>query len=168
MSVFFVDCPKIPFWSVLSLSCCCLFKIYTSYIISKSNQSKVISVESWKRLRNDYSTKPMDGKFLSSDSILSRMSLCSYFVSWKIYLFTRKKITFMSSTEIISFRTIFLRLRHEKMYIVEFCDVGILRKCGIYFHGPNVLPNFLSTKSRKEDTIYMGIVCMSFLFYMYF
>ena len=114
MSVFFVDCPKIPFWSVLSLSCCCLFKIYTSYIISKSNQPKVISVESWERLRNDYSTKPMEGKFLSSDSILSRMSLYSYFVSWKIYLFTSKKIAFKSKTEMIIPFRIFLRLRHEE------------------------------------------------------
>ena len=64
MSVFFVDCPKIPFWSVLSLNCCCLFKIYTSYIISKCRSVKMInipwfwvlhfyllSVQSYKRLK---------------------------------------------------------------------------------------------------------------------
>ena len=64
MSVFFVDCPKIPFWSVLSLNCCRLFKIYTSYIISKCRSVKVInipwfwvlhfyllSVQSYKRLK---------------------------------------------------------------------------------------------------------------------
>ena len=64
MTVFFVDCPKIPFWSVLSLSCCCLFKIYTSYIISKCKSVKMInipwflvphfyllSVQSYKRLK---------------------------------------------------------------------------------------------------------------------
>ena len=64
MTVFFVDCPKIPFWSVLSLSCCCLFKIYTSYIISKCRWVKMInipwflvphfyllSVQSYKRLK---------------------------------------------------------------------------------------------------------------------
>ena len=33
----------------------------------------------------------MEDKFLSSDSILSQTSFCSYFVSWKIYLFTSKK-----------------------------------------------------------------------------
>ena len=64
MSVFFVDCPKIPFWSVLSLNCCRLFKIYTSYIISKCRSVKMInipwflvphfyllSVQSYKRLK---------------------------------------------------------------------------------------------------------------------
>ena len=30
MLEFFLDCPKIPFWSVLSLNCCRLFKIYIS------------------------------------------------------------------------------------------------------------------------------------------
>ena len=44
MSVFFVDCPKILFWSVLPLSCCCLFKIYTSYIISKRKSVKMINI----------------------------------------------------------------------------------------------------------------------------
>ena len=110
MSVgFFVDCPKISFWSVLSLSCCCLFKIYTSYIISKCKSVKMInipwflvphfyllSVQSYKRLKlrafkDDYSAEPMEDNFLSSNSILSRTSLCPYFVSWKIYLFTSKK-----------------------------------------------------------------------------
>ena len=43
MSVFFVDCHKIPFWSVLSLNCCCLFKIYTSYI-SKYRSVKMINI----------------------------------------------------------------------------------------------------------------------------
>ena len=61
---FFVDCPKIPFWSVLSLNCCRLFKIYRSYIISKCRSVKMInipwflvphfyllSVQSYKRLK---------------------------------------------------------------------------------------------------------------------
>ena len=63
MSVFFVDCPKIPFWSVLSLNCCRLLKIYTSYIISKCRSIKInipwflvlhfylLSVQSYKRLK---------------------------------------------------------------------------------------------------------------------
>ena len=42
--IFFVDCPKIPFWSVLSLNCCRLFKIYTSYIISKCRSVKMINI----------------------------------------------------------------------------------------------------------------------------
>ena len=148
MSVFFVDCPKIPFWSVLSLSCCCLFKIYTSYIISKCKSVKMInipwflvphfyllSVQSYKRLKlrafkDDYFAEPVEDNFLSSDSILSRTSLCPYIVSWKIYLFTSKKIAFMSSTEMIIPFRIFLRLRHEKNVFcgIIFCDVGILWK----------------------------------------
>ena len=61
---FFLDCPKIPFWSVLSLNCCRLFKIYTSYIVSKCRSVKMIdipwfwvpcfyllSVQSYKRLK---------------------------------------------------------------------------------------------------------------------
>ena len=64
MSVFFVNYPKKPFWNVLSLSCRCLFKIYTSFIISKSKSAKMInipwflaphfyllSVQSYKRLK---------------------------------------------------------------------------------------------------------------------
>ena len=105
-------------WAVSKLLL--LFKIYTSYIMSKCKSVKMInipwflvphfyllSVESYKRLK----LKPMEDKFLSSGSILSRTSLCSYFVSWKIYLFTSKKITLMSSTEmIIPFYIIVLRL----------------------------------------------------------
>ena len=91
MSVFFVDCPKIPFWSVLSLNCCRLFKINSSYIISKCKSVKMIniprfliphfyllSVQSYKRLK-------------LSESIISQTSLGSYFVSWK-YFSTYKKI----------------------------------------------------------------------------
>ena len=64
MSVFFLDCPKTPFWSMLSLNSCRLFKIYTSYIISKCRSVKMIniprlwvrhfhllSVQSYKRLK---------------------------------------------------------------------------------------------------------------------
>ena len=63
MSLFFVDGPKIPVWSVLSLGCCC-FKIYTNHIILKCKSVKMInipwflvphfyllSVQSYKRLK---------------------------------------------------------------------------------------------------------------------
>ena len=45
----------------------------------------------------------MENKFVSSESILSRTSLCSYFVGWKIYLLLGNlyKIALMSSTKII-------------------------------------------------------------------
>ena len=44
MSLFFLDCLKIPFWSVLSLNCCLLSKIYTSYIISKCRSVKMRNI----------------------------------------------------------------------------------------------------------------------------
>ena len=64
---------------------------------------------------------------------------------------------------VIPFRIIFLRLRHEKRSFcgINFCDIGILwKKCGIYFCNLNKI---CSTKSKKEDTIYVGIIDMSFL-----
>ena len=109
----------------------------------------------------------MEDKFLLSDSILSRTSLCSYFVSWKIDFFTSNKIAFISCTEIIiPFCKIFLQLWHKKdvFFGINFCYVRILwKKCGIYFCCPNVFNNFFSTKSKGEDTIYMGIIYMPFL-----
>ena len=60
---------------------------------------------------------------------------------------------------------LFLRLRHEKkvFYGISFCDLGILwQKCGIYFRDPNVLTRLFKT-SQKNDIVYMGIICTSFL-----
>ena len=53
MSVFFVNYLKIPVCSVLSLSCCCLFKIYTSYIIWKCKSVKMINIP-WFLVRHFY------------------------------------------------------------------------------------------------------------------
>ena len=97
MSLLFLACPKISFWSVLSLNCCRFFKIYTSYTISKYRSVKminipcflvllVISVWSWERLKKNYSGRPTEEKFVSPKLILSLTPLCSYLVSWKIYL----------------------------------------------------------------------------------
>ena len=109
----------------------------------------------------------MEDKFLSSESILSRTSLCSYFVSWKIYLFTCKKIALMNSTEmIIPFRIIFLRLRHEKRCILWNSFLGcryVMEKMRNLFLRSQYFKKMFSTKSKKEDTIYMGIIYMSFL-----
>ena len=52
---------------------------------------------------------------------------------------------------IIPFRIIFLRLRHLKE---KMRNLFLRSQC---FH------KISSTKSKKEDTIYMGIICMSFL-----
>ena len=86
---------------------------------------------------------------------ISQTSLCSYFVSWKIYLLTSKKIAFMSSTEMIIQFCIFLRLRHEKKVFCEinFCDVGILwKKCEFFslFSRSQCFNRFFSTKSKKK------------------
>ena len=94
------------------------------------------------------SAKPVEAKFLPSDSILSFMQAERY------TCLLVKKIAFMSSTEmIIPFRIIFSRLRHEKnvFYGINFCDVGILwKKCGIYFCDPNVLTNFVLASLKKK------------------
>ena len=45
-SVFFLECLKIPFWSVLSSNCCRLHKKYTSYTRSKFRSVKMINI-SW-------------------------------------------------------------------------------------------------------------------------
>ena len=173
MSVLFADCPKIPFWSVLSSSCCCLFKIYISYIIAKCRSVKMrniawflvphfylLSVQSYKRLKlrafkEWLFRKTNEDKFVSSESILSRMSLCSYFVSWKIYLFTCKKMTFMSSTEMmIPFRIIYFSdwgMKKDVFFGINFCDKGILlKKCGIYFCDPNVQTNFFQRSPKNK------------------
>ena len=105
----------------------------------------------------------MEDKLVSSELILLRTSLRSYFVSWKICLFTCKKIAFMSSTEmIIPFRLI---LRHEKRCILWnlLRSRHLMEKNRIFFAILMFFPKVFSTKSKKEDTIYMGIIYMSFL-----
>ena len=137
MSVFFVDCPKIPFWSVLSLSCCCLFKIYTSYIISKCKSVKMInipwflvphfyllSVQSYKRLKlrafKEWLFRKTNGRQILVVRINTFVNVLTFIIrELKDYLFTCKKIAFMSSTEmIIPFPIIFLRLWHEQRCIL--------------------------------------------------
>ena len=64
-----------------------------------------------------------------------------------------KKNAFMSRTEmILTFRIIFLRLRHEKKCILWN-----------YFLRSQCFKKIFSTKSKKEFTIYMGIIYMTFL-----
>ena len=78
-----------------------------------------------------------------------------------------KKIAFMSSTEmIIPFRIIFLRLRHEKRCILWNSFLGcryVMEKMRNLFLRFQYFKKMFSTKSKKEDTIYMGIIYMSFL-----
>ena len=72
----------------------------------------------------------------------------------------------MSSTEmIVPFRIIFLRLRHEKRCILWNSFLGcryVMEKMRNLFSRSQCFKIF-STKSKKEDTIYMGIIYMSFL-----
>ena len=185
MTVFFVDCPKIPFWSVMSLNCCRFFKIYTSYIIAKCRSVKLInipwflvphfyllSVQNYKHLKlrafKEWLFCKTNGRQIRVVRINTFANvLSSYFVSWKIYLFTCKKNAFISSTEmIIPFRIIFFRLRHEKrckLWNLFLRCRHLIEKMRNLFLRCQCFNKIFSTKSKKEDTIYMGIICMSFL-----
>ena len=92
------------------------------------------------------------------------MSLSSYFVSWKVYLFISKKNTFMNSTEMIIPFRMFFQFRHVFCRI-NFCDVGrhLMEKMWNLFLRSQRFNKFFSGKSKKEDRIYMGIIYMSFL-----
>ena len=133
MSVFFVDCPKIPFWSVLSLNCCRFFKIYTSYIVAKCRSVKLInipwflvrqfyllSVQSYKRLKlrafKEWLFRKTNGRQMRVVRIntFANVLMLIFRELKDIIVYLEKKIVFMNSREmIISFR-IFLRSRHEK------------------------------------------------------
>ena len=137
MSMFFLDCPKTPFWSMLSLNCCCLFKIYTSYIISKCRSVKMIniprllvqhfhllSVQSYKRLKlrafKEWLFRKNNGTQIRVFTINTFASVLMFILrELKNILVYLKKIAFMRSTEMITpFRIIFLRLGHEKRCIL--------------------------------------------------
>ena len=63
-------------------------------------------------------------------------------------------------------RNLFLRLRHEKNVFCEnnVCDLGILwKKMRNLFLRPHCFNKIVLTKSKKEDTIYMGIIYTVFL-----
>ena len=67
---------------------------------------------------------------------------------------------------IIPFRIIFLQLRHEKRctFWNEFLWCGhLIEKMQNLFLQSQCFNKIFSTKSKKEDTIYMGIIYMSFL-----
>ena len=153
MSVFFVECPKIPFWNVSSLNCCRrLFKICTSYIISKCRWIKInipwflvpyfylLSVQSYKRLKlrafKEWLFRKTNGRQIRIVNTFGNVR--SYFVSWKIYCLLVKKIVFMSRTEIVPI--IFLRLWYEKRSILW--NLFLRSQC---------FNKILSTKSKKED-----------------
>ena len=110
--------------------------------------------------------KPMEGKFVSSESILSQTSLCSYFVSWKIYLFTCKKNRlYEQHRNDYSIPHIFAIEAWKKMYFVElvFASRQLMEKMRNLILRSQCFNKIFSTKSKKEDTIHMGIIFMSFL-----
>ena len=161
ISAFFADCPKIPFWSVLSLSCYCLFKIYTSYIISKCKSVKMInitwvSVQSYKRLTLRVFKELLFRKTNGRQIIVIRLNTFSnvlMFILRELYLFTSKKIAFMSSTKWLFHSAYFCDCSMKKNVFcgINFCDVGILwKKCRIYFRDPNVLTNFFQPSLKKK------------------
>ena len=147
MSVLFVYCPKIPFWSVLSLNCCSLFKIYTSYIISKCKSVKMInitwfSVQSYKRLTLRVFKELLIRKTNGRQILVIRRNTflnVLMFILRELYLFTSKKIAFMSSTKRL-FHFVYLcdcSMKKNVFCGINFWDVGILwKKCRIYFCDP--------------------------------
>ena len=138
---FFVDCPKIPIWSVLSLNCCRLFKIYTSYIISKCTSVKMInipwlwvlhfyllSVQSYKRRKLTAFKESLFHKTNRRDQWTRNLCRENQYFRQRPYIHTSwterctcllvKKTAFMSKTEMIIAFCIFLRLRDEKRCIL--------------------------------------------------
>ena len=184
--MFFVDCPKIPFWSVLSLNCCRFFKIYTSYIVAKCRSVKLINIP-WFLVRQFYLLSVQSYKRLKLRAFKAwlfcknqwKANLCrqnQYFrkrpyvhTSWaeRYTCLLVKKIAFISSTEmIIPFHIKFLRLRHEKRCILWSLFLRcrhLMGKMRNLFLRCQCFNKVFSTKSKKEDAIYMGIIYMSFL-----
>ena len=80
------------------------------------------------QLKIDYSAKPMEVKFKSSESILPRTSLCSYLLSWKMYLFTCKKSSLWAAQKWLFYSAYFCDwgIRKDVCCGINFCDVGIL------------------------------------------
>ena len=68
---------------------------------------------------NDCFAIPMEDKFESSESIVLRTSLCSYSVSWKMYLLTCKKSSLWAAQKWF-------------FYSVYFCDGGMKKRCMLW------------------------------------
>ena len=81
-------------------------------------------------LRNDYFAIPMEDKFESLESILLRTSLCSYSVSWKMYLFTSKKSSLWVGLKWLFYSAYFCDRSMERDVFcgINFCNVDILKK----------------------------------------
>ena len=108
----------------------------------------------------------MEDKFMLSESIHSRTSLCSYFLSWKIYLFTGKKFSLWAAQKWLFHCAYFCDwgMKKDVFCGINVCDVGILwKKMRNLFLGPQCFNKTFSNKSEKDDRIYMGIIYMSFL-----
>ena len=104
-------------------------------------------------LRNDYSAKPMEDKIESSESILLRTSLCSYLVSWNMYLLLVRKLPLWAAQKWLFHCEYFYdwAMKKDVFCGINFCDVGMLwKKCRIYFCDPNVLTNFFKPSLKKK------------------
>ena len=99
----------------------------------------------------------MEDKFVFSESVLSRTSFCSYFVSWRIYFFTCKRncLYEQHGNDYFIPHNIFAIEAWKEMYFVEFI-FAMQASCGNF-------NKIFSTKSKKEDAIYMGIIYTPFL-----
>ena len=180
MSVFFVDCPKIPFWSVLSLSCCRLFKIYTSYSISKCRSVKMINIpwfwvphlyllldQSYKRLKlrafKEWLLSKTNGRQICVVKINTFTNILMFILrELKDIVYLQKKLPLWAAQKWLFHSAYFCDWGMKKYVFCEinFCDVGILwKKCRIYFCNPNILTKFI--QRSLKNSIYGNNLCLS-------
>ena len=172
MSVFFVDCPKILFWSVLSLSCCCLFKIYTSYIISKCKSVKMInipwflvphfyllSVQSYKRLK----LRAFKAWLFCKNQWKANLCRQNQYFRKRPYVHTSwaerytcllvKKSPLWEAQRWLFHSAYFCDwgMKKDVFFGINFYDVAILwNECGIYFYDPNVSTKIFQPSLKKK------------------
>ena len=155
---FFVDCPKIPFWSVLSLNCCRLFKIYRSYIISKCRSVKIINIPWFLVPKNQWKTNACPQNQYFPECHYAHTLWAERYTCLLV-----KKIAFMSSTQKWLFHSAYFcdwGTKKDVFCGIHFCDVDILwKKCRIYFCNPNILTKFI--QRSLKSSIYGNNLCLS-------
>ena len=107
----------------------------------------------------------MGEKFVSSEPMLSRTSLCSSLVSWKIYLCTCKNRLYDQHRNDYSIPHNIFAIEVWKKNVfcrIDFCDVCILwKECRIYFCDPNVQCSIFQPSLKRRYDIYGNNLCLS-------
>ena len=173
MSVFFVDCPKIPFWSVLSLSCCRLFKIYTCYSISKCRSVKMINIpwfwvphlylllaQSYKRLKlgafKEWLLSKTNGRQICVVKINTFTNILMFILrELKDIVYLQKKLPLWAAQKWLFHSAYFCDwgMKKDVFCGIYFCDVDVLwKKMRNLFLQSQCFNKIFSTKSTKEDT----------------